>query len=107
MNKELMALNMVEDGKPTTVMMGITDLVEKVDIIDPFFDVIVKHGGKLNLKNDAKGEEFIISQIDALKAYVNANKKDGTTFEELKALISGWIKEQDWIADQMVQVEAI
>jgi hypothetical protein len=27
--------------------------------------------------------------------------------EELKALISGWIEEQDRIADQMVQVEEI
>ena len=103
MNEKPMAINMIKDGKPTTVTMGIADLVEKVDIIDPFFDVIVKQGGKLKLKNDAKGEEFIISKHDELKAYVNANKKDGTTLDELKTLISGWIVEQDRIE----QVEAI
>jgi hypothetical protein len=107
MNDKPMTINMVKDGKPITIVMSIVDLVKKVGINDPLLDVIVKQANKLNLRNDATGEEFIISKHDELKAYVNANKKDGTTLDELKILISGWIVEQDRIGDEMEQVEAI
>lgn len=85
--------------------LSIWDMLYAVELENPLFDVFLKQGTKLNLKNDAAGKDFIFSKHEELKACVNANNKDAITLEDVKALISGWIEEQARIADQMHQVE--
>jgi hypothetical protein len=66
--------------KTGTLETGITDLLDAVGLRKRFRDLIFKQATARGMQA-SEGTEFTFSRLDALKAYVNANKNDGTTLE--------------------------
>lgn len=86
----------MKDTKPTPEgsPVRINDLLVRLGLANAFDQTIFKLGEARHMEVGQDAEDFIFSKLDALKAYVTANKTDSTTDEELKTLIL------DWLADQ-------
>lgn len=96
---------MTEKTTVSETKYEINDMLDRYGLSGSFNKCIIKQGEKMGMVQGAEAENFIFSKLDELVKLMDNKRTDKTNDAELKTLISGWIEEQDRIADQMDQVE--
>jgi hypothetical protein len=74
--------------------LGICQLLDYLGLGNEFDNAMVKICNARDLKQGTEAEQFIFDELDSLKEYVNAQKKDDQTMPGLKQAIIAWIARQ-------------